>query len=124
MADESKLQLEVLERKIAVARGELNKLRSDVKSVKKMFVQRFKEVEELVKKGITPLTLNQIAPSTGQIGQSCHMTTSRRFKPIFKLSTPKFGIVKHSFIHSGYFIVDYLPKTHLFPKCANALMYM
>ena len=49
MADESKLQ--VLERKIAVARRELNKIRSDVNSMKKMFIQKFKEVKELSVQG-------------------------------------------------------------------------
>ena len=49
MADEAKLQL--LESKIAVARRELNNLRSDMYSMKKMFGQKFKEIKEMVEKG-------------------------------------------------------------------------
>lgn len=49
MADQAKFQL--LESKIAVARRELNNLRSDMHSMKKMFVQKFKEIKEMVEKG-------------------------------------------------------------------------
>ncbi|KAL9986484.1 hypothetical protein ACROYT_G000639 [Oculina patagonica] len=49
MADEAKFQL--LESKIAVARRELNKLRSDMHSMKKMFVQKLKEIKEMAEKG-------------------------------------------------------------------------
>lgn len=41
----------VLEQKIAVARRELNNLRRDVNSLKKMFIQKFNEVKELLEKG-------------------------------------------------------------------------
>ena len=49
MADESKVQ--DVERKIAVARRELNNLRSEINSLKKMVVQKFKDVKELIEKG-------------------------------------------------------------------------
>lgn len=52
MADEAKFQL--LDRKIAVARRELNNLRSDMYSMKKMFVHKFKEVKEMVETGEVP----------------------------------------------------------------------
>lgn len=54
MADETKVRL--LESKIAVARRELNKLRSDMHSIKKMFVHKFKEVKEMVETGEVPFT--------------------------------------------------------------------
>ena len=49
MAD--KTTVRVLERKIAVARRELNNLRRDVNSLKKMLIQKFNEVKELLEKG-------------------------------------------------------------------------
>ena len=49
MADEAKLQL--LESKIAVARRELNNLRSDMHSMKKMFAQKQKDIKEMLEKG-------------------------------------------------------------------------
>ena len=57
MADEAKVQL--LERKIAVARRELNKLRSDMHSMKKMFVHKCKQVEEMVKTGEVSQSFSQ-----------------------------------------------------------------
>ena len=52
MADETKFQL--LDRKIAAARRELNKLRSDMYSMKKMFVHKFKQVKEMLETGEVP----------------------------------------------------------------------
>lgn len=49
MADDATVR--VLEQKIAVARRELNNLRRDVNSLKKMFIQKFNEVKELLEKG-------------------------------------------------------------------------
>ena len=49
MADDTTVR--VLERKIAVARRELNNLRRDVNSLKKMLIQKFNEVKELPEKG-------------------------------------------------------------------------
>ena len=50
MADQSTI---CLARSVEVARRELNNLRRDVKSMKKMFIQKFKEVKELIEKGET-----------------------------------------------------------------------
>ena len=49
MADDATVR--VLQQKIAVARRELNNLRRDVNSLKKMFIQKFNEVKELLEKG-------------------------------------------------------------------------
>ena len=49
MADDATVR--VLEQKIAVARRELNNLRRDVNSLKKMSIQKFNEVKELLEKG-------------------------------------------------------------------------
>ena len=48
MADEANVRLES---KITLARRELNNLRSDVYSMKKMFAQKFKEIKEMVETG-------------------------------------------------------------------------
>lgn len=42
-----------LARSVEVARRELNNLRRDLNSMKKMFIQKFKEVKELIEKGET-----------------------------------------------------------------------
>ena len=52
MADEKNFQ--PLESKIALARRELNNLRSDMYSMKKMFAQKFKEIKEMVETGEVP----------------------------------------------------------------------
>ena len=52
MADEKSFQ--PLESKIALARRELNNLRSDMYSMKKMFAQKFKEIKEMVETGEVP----------------------------------------------------------------------
>lgn len=57
MADEAKVKH--LERKIAVARKELNKLRSDMNSMKKMFVHKCKQVKEMVETGEVPQNFSQ-----------------------------------------------------------------
>ena len=49
MADEANYQS--LESKIALARRELNNLRSDIYSMKKMFAQKFKEIKGMVETG-------------------------------------------------------------------------
>ena len=51
MADEKNFQ--PLESKIALARRELNNLRSDMYSMK-MFAQKFKEIKEMVETGEVP----------------------------------------------------------------------
>lgn len=55
MADES--TIDVLERNIYVARKELNNLRREVNSLKRMFMQKIKEVKGFVERG----TLSAIA---------------------------------------------------------------
>lgn len=50
MADQSTISLA---RSVEVARRELNNLRRDLNSMKKMFIQKFKEVKELIEKGET-----------------------------------------------------------------------
>lgn len=50
MADQSTI---CLARSVEVARRELNNLRRDLNSMKKMFIQKFKEVKELIEKGET-----------------------------------------------------------------------
>ena len=50
MADQSTL---CLARSVEAARRELNNLRRDLNSMKKMFIQKFKEVKELIEKGET-----------------------------------------------------------------------
>ena len=50
MADKSTISLA---RSVEVARRELNNLRRDLNSMKKMFIQKFKEVKELIEKGET-----------------------------------------------------------------------
>ena len=52
MADEANFQR--LESKIGLARRELNNLRSEMYSMKKMFVQKFKEIKEMVETGEVP----------------------------------------------------------------------
>ena len=52
MADEANFQS--LESKIALARRELNNLRSDMYSMKKMFAQKFKEIKGMVETGEVP----------------------------------------------------------------------
>ena len=52
MADEANYQS--LESKIALARRELNNLRSDIYSMKKMFAQKFKEIKGMVETGEVP----------------------------------------------------------------------
>lgn len=49
MADES--TIDVLERNIYVARKELNNLRREVNSLKRMFIQKIKEVKGFVERG-------------------------------------------------------------------------
>ena len=49
MADESALK--VLEWKVSVARKELNNLRRDVNSLKRMFIQKITEVKESLERG-------------------------------------------------------------------------
>lgn len=55
MEDES--IIDVLERNIYVARKELNNLRREVNSLKRMFIQKIKEVKGFVERG----TLSAIA---------------------------------------------------------------
>lgn len=55
MADES--TVDVLERNVYVARKELNNLRREVNSLKRMFIQKIKEVKGFVERG----TLSPIA---------------------------------------------------------------
>ena len=50
MAEES-ITLDSLERNICVARKELNNLRQEVNSLKRMFIQKIKEVKGFVEKG-------------------------------------------------------------------------
>ena len=53
MADEANFQ--PLESKIALARRELNNLRSDMYSMKRMFAQKLKEIKEMVETGEFPI---------------------------------------------------------------------
>ena len=54
MADES--VVDVLERNIYVARKELMNLRREVNSLKRMFIQKIKEVKEFVERGTLSAT--------------------------------------------------------------------
>lgn len=78
MADETKVRL--LESKIAVARRELNKLRSDMHSIKKMFVHKFKEVKEMVETGEVPFTFFINLTSVSVLNTDCIPMTKGRLR--------------------------------------------
>ncbi|KAJ7380276.1 hypothetical protein OS493_010992 [Desmophyllum pertusum] len=84
MADEAKLQL--LESKIAVARRELNNLRSDMYSMKKMFGQKFKEIKEMFEKGkqecILQDNLQRLATYNNPQRQDTPRSFNSEMKPI------------------------------------------